>query len=216
VTNYARAVRAVESLDFRIRLNVASGLTPLLLAFAEEPALVELVDALKDADVREGLVNHVADLAGKSVDPRYESDADIALAAFVWALATADRSVGQIAAQVACRAPQCWWAPKVSSAVLLGALWRLPERRATAQSEAAMSPIPPAISPFIAPSSTVTLVKTSERVKTTESLAGLLAGARLFRNAQQRPWLQASGPSPARDTEGHQAATTSAIVASAA
>jgi hypothetical protein len=117
---FKEAMRKVESHEFAAYLNIASDIRTFLRAAQQEEAVLTL---LKDLDSLENcwqILIRIFELSRQQIDLRYENQWDTALAIYVWLINLKDFDLAKIAAFVADRAPQCWWAKKISRHILLG------------------------------------------------------------------------------------------------
>jgi hypothetical protein len=113
------AMKEIESHTFAARVNVASDLRTFLQAAQAEPSVKDLLEELDSPEKRPAVLSRIYELTQQQVDPRYENPWDTALAIYVWAMSLKDLDLAAIAAEVTARAPQCWWAAKLSRQMLL-------------------------------------------------------------------------------------------------
>lgn len=117
--NWEQALSEIESLEFDVRLNVASSLPLFLKAARQEPAVIGLYHELvQNVEVRYTIFRRLSDLSNSSVDPKYENPKDTALAVLLCLLELTSPKFAQIAARFVTNANNCWYAKKVSSEVL--------------------------------------------------------------------------------------------------
>lgn len=114
------AMTEIESLDFAVRLNVASDFRTFIQAARQHRAVKSLYRELASAEVSKKIVSRVAELSRQAIDLRYENQWDTALAVYVWLISLRDTSFSRIAAEVAVQAPQCWWATRLARSILVG------------------------------------------------------------------------------------------------
>lgn len=118
--------KAVETLEFAARVTVHSGLTPLLETLSSQPEVVALVTEAKTANGRRSVLARLATISEFAVDAGYANPADIAMTAYLLALAATDRTQAQAGAAAALRAPNCWWSRRLATHVLKDELALLP------------------------------------------------------------------------------------------
>jgi hypothetical protein len=109
------AINDIESLDFAVRLNLASGLKRFIQLLRNEPSVKLLINVInKDTSLKTAVLKRVKDLSGRDFDERYENPSDTAVAAYVWLLGLMDPEAWKSAAAIAASMPQTWWARKTS------------------------------------------------------------------------------------------------------
>ncbi len=64
------------------------------------------------------IIERVRNLVKIPVDPRYESPWDVALSAYLLVLQSIDYNLALLAANIVSKAPQTWWADKISNRLL--------------------------------------------------------------------------------------------------
>jgi len=116
---FSEALREIESLDFSVRLNIASGLRTFLDIANQEEAVLVVRDRIRSTTRYWQLVRRTVDLLREEFDEQYENPADTALAVYTWLLneSRLETRRAPIAEQVTdqvARARQCWWALKVA------------------------------------------------------------------------------------------------------
>jgi hypothetical protein len=110
----------LESHEFSAEINVYSDLRSIekgILSNQKVAALIKLclentINALEE------IFERISNLTNMSIDPRYESPWDAALAAYLIVLQSVDRYSALLAANIVSRAPQTWWAGKISNRLL--------------------------------------------------------------------------------------------------
>lgn len=112
------AMREIESHGFAARLNVASDLATFLRIAGEEDAVRALLRQLDSPDEQERLFMRALELSMSSTDLRYENQWDTALAVLLWLVSLKSLDLANLMAGVVSKAPQCWWATKMSYSLL--------------------------------------------------------------------------------------------------
>jgi len=116
---WKRVLSEIASLEFDVGLNVVSSLRAFLRGAANEKSVRTLYSALvTSGEAREEVLGRISDLSRLEVDRRYENPHDTALAVLLWLTVMASPDFGTIAADLADRAPQCWYAKKLARIVL--------------------------------------------------------------------------------------------------
>ena len=105
--------REIESHEFAAYLGVTSNLNTFLRVAFEQEIVRTLCDALDSRENFKEVIFRIHELSKKSIDERYENPSDTALAIYVQAIYLKDLELGQIAAEIALKAPQTWWTSKV-------------------------------------------------------------------------------------------------------
>ena len=117
--NWQEALEEIQSVEFDANLNVVSGTNSFFRALAQEPAVIEAYQELRNSgDLREEILGHIYDLAAQEVDPRYANPNDTPLAVFLWLTYFGARDLARIAADRVDHAPQCWYASKLAKRIL--------------------------------------------------------------------------------------------------
>jgi hypothetical protein len=116
---FTEAMREIESHEFAARLNVASNFRTFLRAARQQRAVRILLNELDSPEKHQEVFFRVFELSRQQVDLRYENQWDTALAIYVWLISLKDPGLAKAAASVTTRAPQCWWAAKISRHILL-------------------------------------------------------------------------------------------------
>jgi hypothetical protein len=117
--NLREAREEIESADFAARVNVASGLSTLLEASKLEGAVVALWNEMISEEVTLRVLNRIRELAEESVDSRYRNPRDTALAVYLWLLVLRSPGLGDIGAETALKAGQCFWSKHLARRHLL-------------------------------------------------------------------------------------------------
>ncbi len=111
--------RQIESMEFAIRANLASGATGFIDAISSGPAFNDLLEEAKlQSDIISAVLQRIRLLASSKVDHRYENPNDVALATYTWLLSECVPDVAKIAAAVVLDAHQIWWARHIASHIL--------------------------------------------------------------------------------------------------
>jgi hypothetical protein len=94
----------------------------MFLAIARDNESVRFVQAqLKNADRVAELTTRAYQRTQEPVDPRYENQWDVALAVYLWLLATENPRYALPVAYSVIVTPQCWWARQLARKIVLGA-----------------------------------------------------------------------------------------------
>ena len=116
------AVQKIESQEFAISMNVASGVGTFFNNLSKDRNVSEVLKAMVESgEAREEILGRLQEMSQMETDRRYEHPKDTALAAFLWLTLFAAPDYSQIAADLVDRAPQCWYAKKLARKVLLPA-----------------------------------------------------------------------------------------------
>ena len=108
----------IESRAFALEQNTASTLPSLLRGLDSSKEMKELRKALVSSrSAEEVLVTRIDQLVLSSFDKRYENPADVALAAYLRALALHSSPLAPLAAETALTAASLWWAPRVAELI---------------------------------------------------------------------------------------------------
>jgi len=112
------AMREIESHEFAARLNVASDLSTFLGIAEKESAVLTLFEELGSPAEQERVFLRTIELSMSSTDIRYENQWDTALTLYLWVTSLKNHALAILMAGVVSRAGQCWWAAKMSYALL--------------------------------------------------------------------------------------------------
>jgi len=111
----------IESHPFVLRAMLASDIRTFVDGIALEPKVIDLVNALSmEPHTKSRLFAHILELTKQRTDVRYRDPHDVPLAVYLWMLNAIDPSLAQLAAQLVCPVPRCWWAAKMSHQILFG------------------------------------------------------------------------------------------------
>lgn len=110
----------IESEEFAARVNIASSLSVFIEALSEDPAIINLVEYIRENLFYPlNVLNRIKTLIGIDVDYRYANPHDTALAAYAWAFRIASiPEAASIAAELLVGARQIWWAREIASLIL--------------------------------------------------------------------------------------------------
>ena len=118
--DWRQALAEVQSREFDIRLSVVSGLASFIRAADQLQSVRVLNRALMDSrEAREEVFGRLNDLSNLAVDRRYLHPYDSALTILLWLTISSSLDYGLMSAEVVDRAPQCWYAKKLSRKVLM-------------------------------------------------------------------------------------------------
>ena len=118
--NWQEALSEIQSHEFAANLNAVSSMGAFFRASSREPAVVALYGRmLESEEVREEALGRIHDLSRLQVDPRYENPNDTPLAILLWLTYFAAPAYSGVAATMINRAPQCWYAKKLASRILM-------------------------------------------------------------------------------------------------
>ena len=112
------AMTEIESHEFSALVNVASDLSTFLSIAEKENAVLTLMKELDSPVEQQRLFWHTIELSMSSTDIRYENQWDTALALYLWAASFKNHRLAMLMAGVVSRASRCWWAAKMSYALL--------------------------------------------------------------------------------------------------
>jgi hypothetical protein len=114
------AITKLESHALIARLTFASGLSALLTAAADEESVRFLAAGLEHSHDRQRLIlDRILELSKRTSDIRYRHPWDITLAIHLWLLSRSNLAAAAIAAEVILQTPQCWWASRLASPIVL-------------------------------------------------------------------------------------------------
>jgi len=113
------AMVRIESLEFDVLVNLASGFKTFLRAAEQEEAVWFLYSALKKPENRKHLLNRILVLGQRDIDERYTNPADTALAVYLWGLELRDWKRAKLAAVIVSEAHKCWWSRMLAHHILL-------------------------------------------------------------------------------------------------
>ena len=117
--NWQEALEEIQSVEFDANLNVVSGTNSFFRAVAQEPAVIEAYQELRNSgELREEILGRIYDLAVQEIDPRYANPNDTPLAVFLWLTYFGAGDLARIAADRVDHAPQCWYASKLAKRIL--------------------------------------------------------------------------------------------------
>jgi len=112
------AMEEIESYEFAARLNVASNLSTFLRIAEKEKAVLILFEELNSPAAQQRIFLRTIELSMSSIDIRYENQWDTALTLYLWAISLKNHALATLMAGVVSRTVQCWWAAKMSYALL--------------------------------------------------------------------------------------------------
>ncbi len=115
-------MKAIESHEMAVRLNLALNLRQLFEIAQREEAINSLRNKLNDEETIKSILLRIHELVELSPDPRYENPYDTAIAVYTWVLYTNNLSIGRLAAEHASRLRQGFWAPEYARHILVGNL----------------------------------------------------------------------------------------------
>jgi len=118
--NFKEAVREIESMEFNVRVNVASDLRHLLTIASKEICVGIAFSGLEEENNKKYLINRLINLASRKTDMRYENPYDTALVIFLWLFSYKNEKLARISAQTIIEAPQLWWASSLARQILFG------------------------------------------------------------------------------------------------
>ena len=117
--NWQEALEEIQSVEFDVNLNVVSSTNTFFRAVSREPAVLEAYRQMRESgELREEVLGHIYDLATQEIDPRYANPHDTPLAVFLWLTYFGAPDFALMAAGMVDRAPQCWYARKLTSQIL--------------------------------------------------------------------------------------------------
>jgi len=109
------AIADIESFDFAIRINLASGLKHFIQLLRSEPSVKFLINVMnREMRIKAEILSRIKILSQVESDSRYEHPSDTAIAAYVWVLGIMDPENWKTAASIASTLPRGWWARKIS------------------------------------------------------------------------------------------------------
>lgn len=117
----SEAFAAVEGEPFAARLNLAHDLAMFLGILREERAVQVLLEAARGQEAREVIIKRTLSLSRQTIDLRYRHPSDTVLATYLEVLFANDPLTAGVAAEAIVQTPQCWWAQKIASPILLRA-----------------------------------------------------------------------------------------------
>ncbi len=120
--NLHEEMKAIESHEMAVRLNLALSLHQLFKIAQGEEAINSLRNKLNDEETIKSILLRIHELVELSPDPRYENPYDTAVAVYTWVLYTNNLSIGRLAAEYASRLRQGFWAPEYARQILVGNL----------------------------------------------------------------------------------------------
>lgn len=111
---------AIESPALSAQVNVASGYNQFVRVLASLPEVRSLLEEVKAQNSARELLARLLTLLRVPYDPTYENPHDVALAAYLWVLKTADPELAREAANQVLGCPGCWWAGKLAEKMIAG------------------------------------------------------------------------------------------------
>jgi hypothetical protein len=110
VMNFDATLQQIESDDFAVTLDLASGFRVFWEIARQQESVIALWEALALPNHRLALLERVEYLAFQTPDIQYQNPSDIALAVYLWLLTHKDSELAKKAAGLILQAPQCSWA----------------------------------------------------------------------------------------------------------
>lgn len=117
-----RLYQPIESHEFAVQLNMAGTYQRLFSIASKSDHVIALKEALADPDSQHDMLLQIFRLVDKSIDLRYENPKDVAITIYVWALLSAYRPFGLVAAEYATRLRNAWWSTSFSNHTLQNSL----------------------------------------------------------------------------------------------
>ncbi|MGH9384663.1 MAG: hypothetical protein ACRD2N_10295 [Vicinamibacterales bacterium] len=109
---------AIESGKTAAELNVLSGAGPFLRALQSLPGVRSLAASSRsNPAVALQVLRRLEQLSKKQIDRRFENPNDVAIAAYILILSSADRDIKRAALAASATAENCWWATRVAEGV---------------------------------------------------------------------------------------------------
>jgi hypothetical protein len=111
-------MHTIEGHEFAAEANLASGSKAFHNGLRSHHIFSELMEYMKETDVREAILNRLIELSKKPVQPHFENPFDTALATYLTALDLQSPELVRRGAEAVSKAPSCWWANEMSLRVL--------------------------------------------------------------------------------------------------
>ena len=117
--NWREALAHIESPRLDAELNFASGTSAFFRGVSKEPGIQEALRLMSESGgTREAALDRIHDLAVAEIDPNYQNPNDTALAVLLWLTYFTDADCARVGAHYVERAPQCWYANRISQLIV--------------------------------------------------------------------------------------------------
>jgi hypothetical protein len=111
-------MHTIEGHQFAAEANIASGSKAFHNGLRSHHIFGELMEYMKEPNVREVILNRLIELSKKPVQPYFENPFDTALTTYLTALDLQSPELVRHGAEAVSKAPSCWWANEMSLRVL--------------------------------------------------------------------------------------------------